>query len=554
MLLISVKPGDPAALCGEITGRPLPSTPGSTDEDFNQIAIWLQSCLNSHVACVKPSSDTPLPTRIIDVGSSGSSDEPRLIESCGRRGLYIALSHCWGGKVALTTTVATLSERMQSIPLESMPKTFREAVLVTRKLGVRYLWIDSLCILQDSREDWEKESAVMGDIYSSNVLTIGARGSSNSLGGLFITREREPTPCRLQYKGEDGLLSGSMFIRSPAFQHERLRDSPLDTRGWVLQERILSPRLLYFGRQQLHWECAESTFRQDGRAPDVPLDGLRSGKHFKQNMDFNVPAEQNHDHFSIQGYDSLERAKFRRAARLLQWYTLVEEYTICHLTYPSDKLPALSGMAKAFQNKTGYKYLAGVWEEDVIAGIAWRLRKPALEPISRTLPSWTWARFDGGVGFWCVGNSLPLREPDGCCKLIQTLCTSAGGHNPHGDIANAELQVQGQLIEVTYRPLPLQVHLRKNNITVFAMDDMGVGNVIFDLQASYSPPFRSFFCLLLHGGKYDPVGLALQPAPTACATSFVRIGLVNVYSMGVEEDPRGLAAFRDVGARVISIL
>jgi Heterokaryon incompatibility protein (HET) len=119
-----------------------------------------------------------LPTRVIDVGPSDASIEPRLIISKGRDGAYIALSHRWGApdlsKPQLTTTAANLPAMIEKIPLESMPLNYKDAVITTRKLSFRYLWIDSLCIIQDSMQDWEAESAKMGEVYQNAQLTIAA--------------------------------------------------------------------------------------------------------------------------------------------------------------------------------------------------------------------------------------------------------------------------------------------------------------------------------------------------------------------------------------------
>lgn len=423
-------------------------------------------------------------------------------------------------------------------------------MIVTRRLGVRYLWIDSLCILQDSKADWEKESAVMGDIYASSFLTIAARGTINSAGGLFIPRELEPPSCRLQYACVKHSLSGSMYIRSPAFQPERLRNTPLDTRGWVLQERLLSPRILYFGRHQLYWECAESTFRQDGKAADVVTDDLRFGVDFKQALDFNSPLPFTDNPTFSRDYRASDLTQFEKGARLLQWYNVVTEYTIRHLTYQSDKLPAISGIAKAFQRRTGYTYLAGLWKEDLIAGIAWSLVQPSDEIISPTLPSWTWARLKGKVRFWSKVNGLPLRVLDGSCEVVQVTYTLAGGHNPYGDIGDAELQVRGRLIEVTYRPS--QSPDDEFPTTVFSMSGVPIGRIRFDLKSSESQKIRSFFCVLIHGGDNYAAALALESAADARLDSYKRIGYVSV--MSDKWEPKGRAAFKEVASRIISII
>lgn len=539
--------GDPAAWHGGIDGRPLPLSAGDSEDDFKLAQTWLEDCLNNHATCSKPDARTPLPTRIIDVGAPDEPIEPYLFQSNGRRGLYVALSHCWGGRVPLTTTIATLEERTRAIPLQSLPKTFREAVSVTRRLGIRYLWIDSLCILQDSKVDWEKESAVMGDIYASSFLTIAARGSVNSAGGLFIQREPEPPPCRLRYECTKHSLSGSMYIRSPVFQPERLRDTPLDTRGWVLQERLLSPRILYYGQQQLYWECAEVTLRQDGKAPDVATDDLRAGVDLKQALDFNSPLPFANNPIFLREYRASDLTQFEKGARLLQWYNVVCEYTIRHLTYQSDKLPAITGIAKAFQRRTGYTYLAGLWKEDLITGILWYVVEPSDEIISPALPSWTWARLKGHVRFWSFVRGPPLRAVDGSCEVVQVTHTLACGYNPYGDITDAELQVRGRVIEVTYRPSLFPDE--EFPTTVFSRGGVPVGRIIFDQRLPEFRDMHPFFCLLVHGGDSHAVALALEPAAEAPLDSYRRIGYVSVLT-----ESKSRAAFREVAPRIISII
>jgi hypothetical protein len=113
---------DLAGYHGEITRRPLPLTPGSEHGDFEQIQAWLKCCLETHVSCAKPSPNKPFPTRVIDVKPLDDMSEPNLVEGCGQTGSYIALSHCSGGNVPLTATIATLPKRKRYIALTSMPK------------------------------------------------------------------------------------------------------------------------------------------------------------------------------------------------------------------------------------------------------------------------------------------------------------------------------------------------------------------------------------------------------------------------------------------------
>jgi len=157
----------------------------------------------------------------------------------------------------MITTTPTLQSRMQTMTSLSLPQTYRDAVQLTRYLGIRYLWIDSLCILQDSVVDWAEQSALMGDVYRHSVLNISATLGKDCRHGLLHKRTQHhgiPIPCQSHTLGS----SGRLFLRPvPKTWHKSLEgeDSPLSSRGWVLQERILSPRTVHYGKEQMFWEC-----------------------------------------------------------------------------------------------------------------------------------------------------------------------------------------------------------------------------------------------------------------------------------------------------------
>lgn len=525
-----------------MTGRPFPRNAGDSTEDFELVSKWLADCWNNHRRCPKASSETPLPTRVIAVGSPDGCAEPFLLESCGKTGLYITLSHCWGGEVPLTTTTTTLEARKSSIPFLLLPKTFQDAIIITRKLGIRYLWIDSLCILQDSGADWERESAMMGQVYSSGFLNIAARGAVNAKSGCFISREPEPPACDLRYEAPDESVIGCMYIRDPSYRSERLRDTPLDKRGWVLQERLLSPRIVYFGRQQMYWECVEATIRQDGKHHDVTNDDLRD---FKQSLDFDAVGPRPSIGKQIK-LDELSQRKQLVAGRFLQWYNVVAEYTRRGLTFQSDKLPAIAGLARTFHTKFDATYVAGLWKEDLIAGLVWYLETPSEEIISENLPSWSWARRKCVVRFWSQSIALPLRTLDDACTLVSVECTLLAPLNPYGDV-KAKVFVRGRILSVVYRPRPDSIG-HEYDYTVVSMKGISVGNVMFD--SNRDKP-ENFFGFLVHGGDNYAAGLALE-SDNKYAERFRRIGYVSIRSWKNIAD--GRTPFREVEPRTICLI
>lgn len=224
-----------------------------TKECFTLAKDWLQDCLANHEKCAVPSEN--LPTRVIKVGSD--HEEPRLCITKNDRATFAALSHCWGGLQVLVTTTTTITERVQGIAMSSLPKTFQDAIEITRQLGIEYLWIDSLCILQDSVEDWARESAKMTAIYSGAMVVIAADAARNGTKGCFGPFPQGPGPIvsvTVHCVDDDGLDSQVYVREQPGGElkseghgpkaNYRISE-PLSLRAWVRPSPSLAfPRVL----------------------------------------------------------------------------------------------------------------------------------------------------------------------------------------------------------------------------------------------------------------------------------------------------------------------
>jgi hypothetical protein len=243
-------------------------SPNPTVSDYaRQATRWLQSCIEHHSQRCPPVHQE-LPTRVIDVGSSAHS--VRLYETeAGERGKYAALSYCWGSSQTFTTTIATLKERIRGFLPESLPASIRDAILLARDMSIPYIWVDSLCIIQDSAADWEREAARMCTIYTNATITIAALDSPDSDTGLIVGDYRrlllvdpeEHIFARTHRHGRPGNLLQAKTIIS-----DQLKRNVLLSRGWCvvltyrlyirckltlsiqnrcLQEILLSPRVLW---------------------------------------------------------------------------------------------------------------------------------------------------------------------------------------------------------------------------------------------------------------------------------------------------------------------
>lgn len=183
-------------------------------------------------------------------------------------GRYATLSHCWGENPSFfVLTSDSLRDLCINVPYDRLPKTFQDAITVTRSLGISYLWIDSLCILQSgcgSNEDWQKHARLMSLIYANGAVNIAADNGASSHEGLFVSR----IPELIKHPIFEW-LSGTSYQLCDVKNYAAIDESVLYTRGWVFQERLLSPRVIHFGKEQVYWECRETTIAFETLLPMV---------------------------------------------------------------------------------------------------------------------------------------------------------------------------------------------------------------------------------------------------------------------------------------------
>ncbi|KAH8645875.1 heterokaryon incompatibility protein-domain-containing protein, partial [Tricladium varicosporioides] len=284
------------------------------------------------------------------------------------------LTYCWGNAKITKTTTRNISEYKQEIKFGSLSKVFQDAIIVTRKLGFRYIWIDALCIIQDSKDDWEKEAALMTEVYSNAAITLSAAVSVSGCEGLFSPR-RPLNSARLMFKGTNGAPDGFCSftaVSAKTFGDDVLKGA-LSVRGWTLQERLLSRRIIHFGRDQLHWEC-QKTIRSEN------FDATSS--RFFGNRIYHGLTELLHQKNPHSGGTT---------PYFLWYYIIVPEYTKRCLTYQKDILVAIIGIAKFFGARLQDKYIWGLWEKDLPRGLLWNTaREYGGRAAEINAPSWSW--------------------------------------------------------------------------------------------------------------------------------------------------------------------
>lgn len=441
----------------------------------------MDDCLACHDECNRMSLDVngKLPTRLVEINGVDGQLIPRLIITPASASLadiqYCTLSHVWAATVRRPgETVQLLSDNIeqlqQCIPYGELPQTFQEAMKITRRLGYRYIWIDSLCIIQDPSDttDFEREAVTMCDVYSNSSCNIAALGLGNDswppedthspVDFCFTNRNPlEYTACRIAQLNENEAIYVNLaqFTRLPI----SLQKSPLLSRAWVLQERFLSPRILYFGTEQLYWECRCRTKSESRPVDDKPLyeSADTSRAQFLALCDFPHDLKDYRvsvfERYVTAGGEVKERTKcnFKMESVIIKgpsnetlntvevdrrligfWHRIVEDYTETSLTYASDRFIALAGIVKAIKNRVGVTYVAGTWMEFWPFDLLWKWGCKA--PTSKrtagrtNLPSWSWASTEGhkeflGVYRWAGRLSAPkttlLQVVRFCCPTFE---------------------------------------------------------------------------------------------------------------------------------------
>ncbi|KAM0796128.1 heterokaryon incompatibility protein-domain-containing protein, partial [Usnea florida] len=344
------------------------------------IQAWLNSTADSRHSRREDSSRR-LPGRLIDVSPTYRAVKLMEREDCIRKDepkdlSYLALSHCWGASKFLTLTNSNYPSFCQGLDLALLSKTFQHAISVCRRLGFRFIWIDSLCIIQDSAEDWLKQSVTMQDVYRYAELTIAASSAWDSSEGLFV--DQHPLPL-------SPWLYAMPRLNQARYSWERdVKYSRLNNRAWVLQEQIMSPNVVYFGETQLYWRTGTARVDKVDTISDSQLAILSEDVMYKPRTQNNQEAES---------YMSRPHVK--------PWWDMIEIYTQRSLTRHGDKLVAIAGVAalvvREFGDDPSPQYLVGLWNETLVAGLLWYVngKRKSFRPPIYLAPSWSWVSVEG---------------------------------------------------------------------------------------------------------------------------------------------------------------
>ena len=412
----------------------------SSEETFETINSWLKDCFANHANCQ--------PTESLTAGLLGGirflhiRNNTVFLTDSIRPARYIALSHCWGSGAHITkTTSSNITLHMKTgIAVDLLPQTFRDAIQICKKLAIEYLWIDSLCIIQDNPQDWRIQASRMEDVYKNAHLTIAASKAHDPTQGCF-------TKTHWSFRGETLPGHPSILIRRICvppgryFDHfhgsndadgsaSSSDDWPLYKRGWIYQELVLSPRVVHFGAQEVMWHC--TTLAKRGQS--------------QTNKFANLPS-------SFLKHKRFTADRFRD-----QWYQTITAYSCRELTFQKDRLPAIAAIARQMAVlRPGDAYLAGLWRDTLVFDVLWYVHGSSSEskekgssdaviPRSK-VPSWSWASVSQGVAWPSCTSYLQLQ----CVTVLDTVYVT-DGPVVSGKIKEAYIKLRAPLIRVDTLP------------------------------------------------------------------------------------------------------
>ncbi|KAL9116468.1 MAG: hypothetical protein Q9187_007007 [Circinaria calcarea] len=495
------------------------------DTAVREILQWANVCSFSHPECKAiprlAGLSQPLfrPTRLLSI--SLQENEPRHVKVIsgqlvppGER--YITLSHCWGKSQHLRLLKSNYDQFCDTIPLEDIAKTFLDAIIFIGKLGLSYLWIDALCIIQDSEgdEDWIAEAPKMCSVYANSDLNISAAAAADEDGGLFFADGLDAA-CPYTVDAEwSGPRAGKYLMHVPlAVQY--VLDSPLSKRAWVIQEQMLAPRTVHFAKDQVWWDCAAvracETFPQgrdstkltklfdldqtfwDPRRPLTATDLLLMEIGGQQYRSLAQLASNNHGEISAS-----------------QWQQILSRYTKSGLSRLTDKLVAIAGIAQAVQllkNVPEADYLAGLWKTDFPDCLLWQSSTGNSVCPQYIAPSWSWASTTGSISYLinCSAEEITFRPPSVLVErpgAVLDAWVDNGPQGKFGSVTSGQLSIAAPIYNI---------ELKISQEGGVSCKSIRIGHRVFHKDTRPSRIFQPF---LDHTSSYEK---ALAIGSTICA-------------------------------------
>lgn len=405
-----------------------------SDEAYSAIQGWLKECNTPHRSngSCQDRTTTFTPTRLIEIGFKENTYLPKLALNPKGPVSWCCLSYCWGGDQLVKTTTATIESRTKGIVFADLPKTLQDALIVTAKMGMQYIWTDCLCIIQDDPEDLVKELSTMSSIYKYADITISASSAHGVSNGFLQEQTWQPvsTPFALPLRTSDS-KTGTVQItdyNSYDFQNQ----DPVHSRAWIFQEQILSSRVADFSSMMVRWHCATISRNDAGWPEPEPEvgDGLMSM-------------------FSALNIMGRQSQRGEESSSEYFWSWIVQEFSKRNLSFAGDKLLAVSAIAQELGERSKDQYLAGMWKSNLLETLLWmrEAKSPMKRPRRYRAPSWSWASIDGEVDFPSrfAADDDDERRSRLVVQLVECHAKLENSLTPYGAVRSGSLKLKGKL-------------------------------------------------------------------------------------------------------------
>lgn len=507
----------------------------------------------------------PLPTRVLDLGDQKTAKICLFVPDEGTVGKYAALSYCWGRSNHFVLTTATMEDRKKGFDVGELPGTLQDAVEVSRQIGLRYLWVDALCIIQgqdaEATNDWNAEVGRMGTVYRNAYVTISAAAAQDCSGGLFCGSYCDlPFLRRQTSEGHEEVVS---WARVRWWNDAvNFKSEPLNSRAWALQEDLLSTRVLFYASFGLLWKCNEElrwvcTDRPIKRHSNVPPQAEAEPNDHPNRFMFSAAR---YKHFIPR--DGQPEAEF--------WGDILELYTARNLSKPHDKLPALAAIAQRYSHSKGTKYLAGLWKSTFRQDLLWHHHPvPQFTTVSDggnpmrrdeyRAPSWSWAAVDGVVRSIWTGRTSNSRKFEWLAEVtVYPEPELVDLRNPFGGVLRmaAQLQMRGPVETFDVPKYPQRISVTD---IISATGIPTTGRLLLDDTTETAiwrgREMESLFCLhiLSDLDKNKGSGMLLSLALLAVREqpdTYVRIGKAEI----LPDSPFPGKIHRDLSLQTVTIL
>lgn len=513
--------GQDADCCLEVCADPLAA------ESLSKMKQWIDKCMRDHPNCALGSvlGDPPtvVPKRLVKL--VGRSLRYVQLISMQEPVPYLALSYCWGTSKQPVTTKENLLARQQGMSVAELPKTLQDAIKVTYGLGYQYIWIDSMCIVQDDESEWAEEASKMAHIYVGAEIVVAATLATDCADGFLHARE-EPlriTPSDFRYDGLSAIVRRT--TTHDLIGRYSMLEQPLYTRAWVMQERELARRIIHFLPDEALWRCRTTMTCECGFSQDT-------------------------DHQLSLVLDLCKNASpagnGSEIAFGITWVTLMKQYLRLRLTYSSDRLPALSGIAAFVHRQGAGNYLVGMWERGIIYQLPWtRIKSQPDHETPKgtvvTMPTFSWVSASGPID-WPYDEPKSITVRCVCVGSVSTPSTS----NAFGPAKYCSITIKGRILHSS-KFMPRSEHFDYfswDREDAFSPDELSKhyrpSSAILAKREETASKLESIYGLELYAHTDSPIprneSTVLLLQRSADETYYTRIGITLSVSAWFEED------------------